>query len=152
MEIIQSRIPFPAWKSNIQQRTNLYLKAAIWFLTFFYSLLMLRSLFHRSLCLPKHSLPIAYFKSGPRYFHRSIMAEAQSPNVGTLSPLSRADRDTYARMAETMEMFHNSFRQTWKILYDACCSGKRPSNMSIRHFLSTGCDFCHHLNMHHSIG
>lgn len=80
------------------------------------------------------------------------MAETQASNVEALAPLSRVDRDTYARMAETMEMFHNSFRQTWKILYAACSSGTRPANMSIRQFLNIGCEFCHHLHMHHSIG
>lgn len=92
---------------------------------------------------------------GLRY--SSIMAETSPPQASpapadTLPPLSRQDRDTYARMGKTMEMFHNSFRQTWKVLYGACSSGKRPANMSIRQFLTTGADFCHHLHMHHSIG
>jgi len=80
------------------------------------------------------------------------MTEAAAQKTEVLPPLSRQDRDTYARMAETMELFHNSFRNTWQILYGACASGKRPANMSIRQFLNTGCDFCHHLHMHHSIG
>ena len=80
------------------------------------------------------------------------MTEAVAPKAEALPPLSRHDRDTYARMGETMELFHNSFRNTWNILYGACSSGKRPANMSIRQFLNTGCDFCHHLHMHHSIG
>ena len=50
-----------------------------------------------------------------------------------------------------MRIKHENFRQTWKILYAACCSGKRPANMSIRQFLATGQQFCHHLDMHHSI-
>ncbi|KAK4693228.1 hypothetical protein P7C71_g4132, partial [Lecanoromycetidae sp. Uapishka_2] len=69
----------------------------------------------------------------------------------TLPPLSRQDRDAYARMGQTMELFHNNFRHTWKIIYGACSSGKRPANMSIRQFLNTGADFCHHLHVHHSI-
>jgi len=46
---------------------------------------------------------------------------------------------------------HNSFRQTWKTLYAACSNGRRPSNMSLLQFLTMGLDFCHHLEMHHSI-
>lgn len=69
-----------------------------------------------------------------------------------LAPLSREDSDTYARMGTTMEWFHNSFRSTWKVLYGACSSGKRPANMSIRQFLNTGTEFAHHLTMHHTIG
>ena len=78
--------------------------------------------------------------------HRhTIMAEA-------LPALSSEDRDTYARMGTTMEWFHNNFRNTWKLLYEACSSGKRPTNMSIRQFLNTGSEFAHHLTMHHTIG
>ena len=69
-----------------------------------------------------------------------------------LPPLSREDRDTYGRMGTTMEWFHNNFRNTWKVLYGACSSGKRPANMSIRQFLNTGSEFAHHLTMHHTIG
>lgn len=80
------------------------------------------------------------------------MREAAGQQVGALPPLSSLDWDTYARAANTMEMYHNNFRNTWNILYGACSSGKRPANMSIRQFLNTGCDFCHHLHIHHSIG
>ena len=69
-----------------------------------------------------------------------------------LPALSREDRETYARMGTTMEWFHNNFRNTWKLLYEACSSGKRPANMSIRQFLNTGSEFAHHLTMHHTIG
>ena len=70
----------------------------------------------------------------------------------TQPSLSRQDRDTYGRMGTTMELFHNSFRQTWTLLYNACSSGQRPAGMSIRQFLNTAAEFCHHLDMHHSIG
>ena len=92
-------------------------------------------------------LPVAILTSQRcrRRFQASTMAE-------TLPPLSRQDRDKYGRMGATMEMFHNSFRQTWKLLYSACSSGQRPPGMSIRQFLNTGAEFCHHLEMHHSIG
>ena len=69
-----------------------------------------------------------------------------------LPPLSREDRNTYARMGTTMEWYHNNFRNTWKVLYGACSSGKRPANMSIKQFLNTGSEFAHHLTMHHTIG
>lgn len=69
-----------------------------------------------------------------------------------LPPLSSQDRNTYARMGTTMEWYHNNFRNTWKVLYGACSSGKRPASMSIRQFLNTGSEFAHHLTMHHTIG
>jgi len=36
-------------------------------------------------------------------------------------------------------------------LYNACRTGTRPSSMSLRQFLTTGLQFCHHLTMHHTI-
>ncbi|CAF9913680.1 hypothetical protein IMSHALPRED_001412 [Imshaugia aleurites] len=68
-----------------------------------------------------------------------------------LPPLSREDKETYGRMGTTMEWFHNNFRNTWKVLYGACSSGKRPANMTIKQFLNTGSEFAHHLTMHHTI-
>jgi murein L,D-transpeptidase YafK len=60
-----------------------------------------------------------------------------------LPKLSATEFRQYNRMAEHMDYFHNNFRQTWKVLYDACEAGKRPKNMSIRQFISTGQQFCH---------
>ncbi|MCJ1229214.1 hypothetical protein MMC12_005879 [Toensbergia leucococca] len=68
-----------------------------------------------------------------------------------LPKLSSTDFKTYNNMAEHMEYFHNHFRQTWKLLYSACSSGKRPSNMSLRQFIATGLQLCQHLEAHHSI-
>ncbi|KAL6719231.1 hypothetical protein ACLMJK_003468 [Lecanora helva] len=76
---------------------------------------------------------------------------AAASETEALPALSRQDRDTYARMGETMQLFHNSFRNTWNILYSACSSGRRPANMSIRQYINTGTEFCHHIHMHHSI-
>ena len=106
---------------------------------------MIRSLTLSKLRLPKLPLPILKLKVIRQPFYRSIMAEP-------LPPLSRQDRDTYGRMGTTMELFHNSFRQTWTLLYSACSSNQRPAGMSIRQFLNTAAEFCHHLDMHHSIG
>ena len=95
----------------------------------------------------------------------SLREEAQLPKLST------TDFRVYNRMAEHMDYFvstadsspsrnsifakvgvkHENFRQTWKVLYTACSSGKRPANMSIRQFLATGQQFCHHLHLHHSI-
>jgi hypothetical protein len=36
-------------------------------------------------------------------------------------------------------------------MYAASSSGKKPSGMSVRQFLATCEQFCHHLTMHHSI-
>ena len=84
--------------------------------------------------------------------------------------LSQTEYRTYNRMAEVMEYYvkisyllkhsqtqilnvpqHSHFRQTWKLLYEACSNAKRPAQMSIRQFLNTGLTFCNHLHAHHSI-
>ena len=36
-------------------------------------------------------------------------------------------------------------------MYTACTANKRPAGMSIRQFLGMGLEFCHHLEVHHSI-
>lgn len=36
-------------------------------------------------------------------------------------------------------------------MYNACSSGTRPAGMSLRQFINTGLQFCHHLEAHHSI-
>lgn len=112
---------------------------------------MLRYLSHSKALLPKPFFTTAVPRPGPPLYHRAIMALPSPPPAEPLPPLSRQDKDTYGRMGQTMEFFHNSFRETYKILYSACSSGKRPTNMSIRQFLNTGAEFCHHLHMHHSI-
>ncbi|MCJ1232328.1 hypothetical protein MMC14_000279 [Varicellaria rhodocarpa] len=78
--------------------------------------------------------------------HSSSLASEPPP-----TKLSASEYRVYNSMAEHMEYFHSSFRQTWKILYAVCSSGKRPSNMSLRQFLNTGLQFCYHLGVHHSI-
>ena len=37
------------------------------------------------------------------------------------------------------------------MLYNACINNKRPTNLSIKQFLSTGLQFCSHLSTHHAI-
>jgi hypothetical protein len=78
-------------------------------------------------------------------------AAAPQKEEQDLPKLSAKEFRVYNRMAEHMDMFHESFRQTWNQLYNACSSGKRPAGMSIRAFLSTAEQFCHHLTMHHTI-
>jgi hemerythrin-like domain-containing protein len=46
---------------------------------------------------------------------------------------------------------HNHFRQSWTLLYSACENNKRPSNLSLKQFISTGIQFCSHLSTHHAI-
>jgi len=90
------------------------------------------------------------------------MADAvQSENASPVEPkahqepvlpkLSTAEFKAYNRMAEHMDYFHNHFRATWKMLYAACSSGRRPANMSLRQFISSAEQFCHQLTMHHTI-
>ncbi|KAH6715533.1 hypothetical protein BKA61DRAFT_479876 [Leptodontidium sp. MPI-SDFR-AT-0119] len=68
-----------------------------------------------------------------------------------LPKLSASEFRTYNSMAEHMEYFHNHFRQSWTLLYTACENNKRPQNLSLKQFLSTGLQFCSHLSTHHSI-
>ncbi|KAL2202692.1 hypothetical protein CC79DRAFT_1372852 [Sarocladium strictum] len=69
----------------------------------------------------------------------------------TLPKLSPADFRAYNRMADKMDLFHNHFRSTWNILYTACTTGKRPSNLTLRQFLATGLTFADQLTAHHTI-
>ncbi|KAF1838076.1 hypothetical protein BDW02DRAFT_594952 [Decorospora gaudefroyi] len=68
-----------------------------------------------------------------------------------LPKLTPSEFRQYNRMAEHMDYFHSHFRATWKVLYGACEAGRRPHNMPIRQFISTGQQFCHHLTVHHTI-
>jgi hemerythrin-like domain-containing protein len=83
----------------------------------------------------------------------SVDAASQSPapQEKPLPKLSPTEFRQFNRMADHMDHFHSNFRQTWNVLYTACTTQKRPSNMSIRQFLSMGEQFCHHLTVHHTI-
>ncbi|KAF2217319.1 hypothetical protein CERZMDRAFT_109068 [Cercospora zeae-maydis SCOH1-5] len=80
----------------------------------------------------------------------SAFGDAESEEK-QLPKLSAQEYRVYNSMAEHMELFHNSFRQTWNIIYSACVSNTRPSGLSIRQFLALCSQFCHHLTMHHTI-
>lgn len=97
-----------------------------------------------------------------------IPDSADVPKKEALPKLSASEFRLYNGMAEHMDYFvsspqsfvksqqvlthfqHNMFRASWNLIYGACESGKRPSNISMRQFLSTGLDFCSHLEMHHN--
>lgn len=101
----------------------------------------------------------------------TVLASADVPEKTSLPKLSASEFRAYNSMAEHMEYFvsriehvaayahthtlttpqHDRFRASWNLLYGACESGKRPSNISMRQFLSTGLDFCSHLELHHNI-
>ena len=78
-------------------------------------------------------------------------AEVKENAEVKLPKLSPADFRLYNRMAEHMDQFHSHFRSTWNVLYNACKNGRKPQGMSIKQFLSTAEEFCHHLTMHHTI-
>jgi hemerythrin-like domain-containing protein len=99
-------------------------------------------------------------KDMPMKAEASVKAAETTPsdddtNVETndqkLPKLSAHEFRIYNRLAEHMDYFHNHFRQTWNMLYGACEANKRPSNISIRQFLSSGLQFCSQLQMHHDI-
>ncbi|KAL7802098.1 hypothetical protein V8C44DRAFT_345949 [Trichoderma aethiopicum] len=68
-----------------------------------------------------------------------------------LPPLSDHEFKTYNRLAERMDWFHNNFRQSWNVLWQACTTGRRPQGMSIKQLLQIGTQFAEHLTVHHSI-
>lgn len=68
-----------------------------------------------------------------------------------LPKLTPSEFRQYNAMADHMNYFHNNFRATWNVMYQACETQKRPKGMSIRQFLSLGQQFCHHLTVHHTI-
>ncbi|GIK04295.1 hypothetical protein Aspvir_008374 [Aspergillus viridinutans] len=73
-------------------------------------------------------------------------------NNEPLPPLSPKDFQTYNRMAEHMDHFHNNFRLTWNQLQDACTStDKKPNGLSPRQLIIAGLGFCSQLDFHHSI-
>ncbi|KAK2803921.1 hypothetical protein FQN51_002807 [Onygenales sp. PD_10] len=75
--------------------------------------------------------------------------DAQNP--APLPKLSAQDFKTYNHCAEVMDQFHDNFRRTWKTLYDACLTNKRPRNLTLSQFLRLGLNFCSSLETHHSI-
>ncbi|MCJ1354793.1 MAG: hypothetical protein MMC33_004783 [Icmadophila ericetorum] len=99
-----------------------------------------------------------------QYTPPPVTEEAATP----LAKLSASDFRMYNRMAEAMDYFvssnlsdsrsknlirsqHNHFRSTWKQMYEAASSGKRPRNVSLRQFILTGLQFCRSIEMHHGI-
>ncbi|KAG0648344.1 hypothetical protein D0Z07_5179 [Hyphodiscus hymeniophilus] len=77
--------------------------------------------------------------------------EAKKEEEPPLPKLSAAEFRAYNSMAEHMNYFHNNFRRSWTILHDACVNNKRPSNISLKQFITTGLEFVSHLSMHHGI-
>ncbi|EHA53031.1 hypothetical protein MCOR27_008044 [Pyricularia oryzae] len=68
-----------------------------------------------------------------------------------LPPLSAAEYREYNRLADSMEYFHNHFKQTWNMMYTAAGNNRRPANMTLRQFIDTGLAFVRQLTMHHNI-
>ncbi|PTB66531.1 hypothetical protein BBK36DRAFT_1201504 [Trichoderma citrinoviride] len=73
------------------------------------------------------------------------------PAKEELPPLSDHEFKIYNRLAERMDWFHNNFRQSWNVLWQACTTGRRPQSMSIKQLLQIGTEFAEHLTIHHSI-
>ena len=69
----------------------------------------------------------------------------------SLPKLSAEDFRVYNRLAVMMDAYHNHFRHTWNMLYQACSSSTRPTGTSIRSFLSHGLRLCQSLTIHHTI-
>ena len=46
---------------------------------------------------------------------------------------------------------HDHFRHTWQLLYNACTSGRRPANMTLKQFIDEGISLTRYLETHHGI-
>ncbi|ROW17483.1 hypothetical protein VPNG_00659 [Cytospora leucostoma] len=68
-----------------------------------------------------------------------------------LPPLSAHEYRQYNKLAARMDMFHEHFRQTWTMLYQAASSGRRPAGMSLRQYIDQGLQFLSQLTLHHGI-
>ncbi|KAH8910317.1 hypothetical protein BR93DRAFT_966333 [Coniochaeta sp. PMI_546] len=68
-----------------------------------------------------------------------------------LPPLSPQEFRAYNRLAETMDYFHDHFRKSWKLLYTAASTGKRPAGMTLRQFIDEGISLVRYLETHHGI-
>lgn len=77
--------------------------------------------------------------------------EEKKEEEPALPALSPADFRVYNRMAEHMDMFHEHFRQSWNLLWDACEAGRRPAGTSLRVFVGEGLDLVRYLTAHHNI-
>ncbi|KAK4904101.1 hypothetical protein LTR66_017943 [Elasticomyces elasticus] len=84
-----------------------------------------------------------------------VLSEASRPDpklvAQELPTLSASDFRVYNKLAVMMDAYHNRFRQTWNMLYSVCQEGQRTAGLSIRSFIQTGLQFCHHLHIHHTI-
>ncbi|KAI0166204.1 hypothetical protein GGR57DRAFT_445851 [Xylariaceae sp. FL1272] len=77
--------------------------------------------------------------------------KSSAPASPQLPPLSPADFRAFNLLADRMDAFHNHFRQTWNLIYNAASGGKRPQGMTIRSFINVGLQLVAHLETHHSI-
>ncbi|KAK3944220.1 hypothetical protein QBC46DRAFT_374738 [Diplogelasinospora grovesii] len=68
-----------------------------------------------------------------------------------LPPLTPEQFRVYNRLADTMEYFHDHFRKSWRVLYSACESHRRPSGMTLRQFIDEGLSLVRYLEAHHNI-
>ncbi|KZL64735.1 neutrophil cytosol factor 2 protein [Colletotrichum tofieldiae] len=68
-----------------------------------------------------------------------------------LSSLSPQEHNTYNRLAVRMEQFHEHFRHTWTMLYDAAITKRRPSNFTQEELIDAGIRFVDNLEGHHRV-
>ncbi|GAB1320847.1 hypothetical protein MFIFM68171_11057 [Madurella fahalii] len=69
----------------------------------------------------------------------------------TLPPLTPQEFRIYNRLAEQMDYFHEHFRKTFRLLHQACITGRRPQNLTLKQFLDQGLNLVHYLSTHHTI-
>ncbi|KAH6603481.1 hypothetical protein Trco_008256 [Trichoderma cornu-damae] len=74
-----------------------------------------------------------------------------NPVKDELPPLSDHELKKYNRLADKMNWFHNNFRQSWNVLWQACTTGRRPQGMSLKQLFQIGTEFAEHLTVHHRI-
>ncbi|ROW12504.1 hypothetical protein VMCG_00031 [Cytospora schulzeri] len=77
--------------------------------------------------------------------------EPETEPEPALPPLSAHEFKQYNRLAEHMDYFHEHFRQSWNLLYQAASSGRRPGGMSLKQYIDEGLQFISYLTTHHNI-
>ncbi|KAB8349712.1 hypothetical protein FH972_023727 [Carpinus fangiana] len=76
--------------------------------------------------------------------------KSDDPTAQTDVKLSDADKKASNRMADMMELYHNSFRAEWNELYSAC-SPDHSRKVSASQLIRLGQGLISHLTMHHNI-
>ncbi|UZP35371.1 hypothetical protein NXS19_003187 [Fusarium pseudograminearum] len=125
----------------------------------FQTLPLRSSSFQRSISATSHSFISSRLSTAQTYQQQAIMSEPRAEDASKpvetkteeLPPLSDHDFKAYNRLAVHMNYFHDNFRRSWNLLWNACTNNRRPQSMSLKQFIMEGLQFAEHLTVHHNI-